>query len=315
MNAPQSILISGASGFLGTHLTTQLAERWPAAQLHSIGLNEPTHKKVSHHACNLTHSATVKAILAAVRPQQIYHLAGSARISKEVSFPEYFQSNFLTTVSLAQAIESLALQTSIFLASSVHVYGNQPDTVDETSAVAPLSPYAHSKYLAEQAFADLAARLPAVHVVIGRLYSCIGPGQPLGFVTSDLAQRLARLEPGQPLRTGPLVGFRRFLDVRDAVVLFATLLDSPQLKSGEIVNIASAEEATIREIVDRLIRISGKTVVVESEETSAKPTFTGLRVNVDKLARVVPQIAFRSLEESLTDIWQAAVNNLAVPCG
>jgi nucleoside-diphosphate-sugar epimerase len=253
----------------------------------------------------MTDGEAVAALVKRIQPDQIYHLAGSARVSDKIGVPEYFRSNFLTTAWLARAVKTCDHPVAIFFSSSVHVYGNRSGIVDEGTEPQPVSPYGFSKYLAELALKDLVAHGPRVRVVIGRMYSCIGPGQAEGFLTSDLSRRLADLKEGEPLRTGPLTGSRRFLDVRDAVSLFPQLLVSPRIASGDCVNIAPAEEVTIREVVDSLLRVSGKSPALEGDPRLAAQTFTGVGIKTEKLRLAVPDFHFRPLESTLRDIWDS----------
>ncbi len=218
--------------------------------------------------------------------------------------PEYFAHNTLTTQNLIQGLMAVSKPFRVFFASSVHVYGNQSSEADESSEVTPEGYYGMSKYLSERALEEFAKQRPDIRVVVGRLYSCIGPNQPPGFVTSDLTTKLASLTNNSLLETGPLSAYRRFLDVRDAVEILVRLVESDQTNGFEIVNIASPFEMKVQEIVEKLVAVSGKKVRIQSRETDQNP-FKGLKISLRKQEKLVPGFSFRPLETTLQDIWNS----------
>lgn len=297
-------LITGASGFLGTHLVDWLLQRNPGDTVISLGFKAPANGHVRHIEADLLDAPRVLAALRETLPDRIYHLAGSARVSQDIGMPEYYQSNFVTTQNLIAAVEGTLPRVRIFFSSSVHVYGDREGQADEACEPAPNGFYGMSKYLGERAFDQLVQRAPEIRVVVGRLYSCIGPGQGEGFVTADLTRKLVALpaDGSRPLETGPLTAYRRFLDVRDAVQLIAGLLENDSAARFEVVNIASPFEMQVREVVEMLVRVSGKKTPIRARENNGNP-FRGLDVSLSKLQRLVPGFQYRPLETTLRDLW------------
>src|SRR5262249_48966169 len=143
--------------------------------------------------CDLLDTPRLRSILQGETIDCVYHLAGSARVDQTIGMPEYFQRNFEATRSLLNCLLEKKGALRIFFASSVHVYGNQSGPIDETTPIAPNGFYGMSKYLCERALEEFSNTRPETQVTVGRLYSCIGPGQGPGFVTSDLTLKLVRL--------------------------------------------------------------------------------------------------------------------------
>ncbi len=270
-----------------------------------MGLHAPTglSKPVRHYACEMLDEAELARIVTEVAPDRIYHLAGSSKVHGSVGMPDYFNNNFLTTISLLRAVQKLQSVIALFFSSSVHVYGNQDNEVSENSDVKPAGFYGFSKYIAEEALKGHVAKMPKLRVVVGRLYSCIGPGQPEGFVASDLCKRIAQLPTHGPaiLKTGPLSGYRRFLDVRDAVRIFPLLLSTKFDNRFEIFNIASPHELQVRRMVELLMDISGKRPKLETTDDNSNP-FLGLKLSTNKLQGALPPLHFRPIEETLKDM-------------
>lgn len=304
-------LITGDSGFIGTNLAAYLFKAYPGARV--VGLSQgPTGPAgVLHRQCDLANDEEVDEQIREWAPDYVYHLAGIARVLQSAGLPEYYRANVTATTFLLRALQRLEKPVRIFLASSVHVYGNRADMVGEDTSVEPVGHYGFTKFLAERAVEEAVRNHPMFGAVVGRLYSCIGPGQASGFVTSDLAHRLAGIAATstEPLMTGPLDAVRRFLDVRDAAPIFPQLLD--QIKPGqfEVFNVASPHELRIRDLVELLVKVSGRRCRIQSETDAHANPFQGLRVSVAKLTRALPSLQFRPIESTLTDIWKSVENH------
>jgi len=301
-----NILITGIHGFIGQHLVNYLDQIAPNSTLIGVGLKEtapPVTSRMKYYQCDLTDQPKVQAILEDALPDQIYHLAGISRISQELKLPDYFASNFQTTQALIDSIKVLDLKVKFFLASSVHIYGNQSELATESLVAKPQSPYAYTKYLAEQLVKASAVENPNLRGMIARLYSCFGPGQPEGFVAADFCRKVVALPKGikGKLIVGPLHSYRRFLDVRDLVDVLPKLMGSPSQAPCEIVNIASPHELTVKDILDKILALDDKDAEIISD-SDATNRFAGLRINMDRLKAMVPDFHFRPVEETLKDM-------------
>ena len=300
-----NVLVTGASGFLGRYLVAHLKKKYPQATLFTVCKNPLTVEGGQHAVLDLNDETALRKLLQSVRPDQIYHLAGIARISENFTLPDYFNNNTKNTITLLNILKEIPRKVSLFFSSSVHVYGNQTTLVDESSPVHPQSPYAFTKYLAERAIESHVAENPNLTAIVGRIYSCIGPGQPEGFVASDLCQKIHRLEnkPNTVLKVGPLKSYRRFLDVRDTVQVLPVLLESKHSNRFEIFNLASPHEMLIEEMLKILISISKKNPKIESSDMSDN-AFKGLQIKADKLYELFPPSQFRPVKETLKDMYE-----------
>ena len=303
------ILITGASGFLGRYLIEHLRTKDPENAVFTVCRNPLTQDGASHTVMDLNDEKELDALVNRIRPNQIYHLAGIARIHESISVPDYFNNNTKSTIHLLRALKQLTQPVSLFFSSSVHVYGNQTETITEESPLHPLSAYAFTKYLAEEAIRSHVAENPNLSAVVGRLYSCFGPKQPEGFVAADLCKKILELSnsPDAILKVGPLKSYRRFLDVRDTVSVFLKLLEAKQKNRFEIFNLASPHELQIGEMLTILLQLSNKNPKIESTETVINQ-FKGLQINTDKLHRFISPSHFRPVKETLGDMMGCLVS-------
>lgn len=300
-------LITGDSGFIGGYLAEYLLRSFPGDKVVGLSQGASGPRGVEHRQCDLSDEPAVQKHVSEWKPDFVYHLAGTARVTESAGLPEYFKSNTTATTFLLRALEKLAKPVRIFLASSVHVYGNNADTVGESAPLEPVGHYGFTKFLAERAVEEAVRNHPQFGAVVGRLYSCIGPGQSPGFVTSDLARKLAAIsaDSTEPLAMGPLDAVRRFLDVRDAAPIFPQLLQQIRPGQYEAFNIASPYELRIRDLVELMVKVSGRHCRIQSQSSLHANPFQGLRVSVDKLQRALPSLTFRPIESTLLDIWKS----------
>jgi GDP-4-dehydro-6-deoxy-D-mannose reductase len=301
--AHSTVLITGANGFVGKNLYQHLLSESPKDKVYTTGLHPVSPARDTHVVANLTDEDSVQKLILKTRPDCVYHLAGAARISNQISFEEYFQSNTLTTLILLKSLALLEKPVRFFFSSSMHVYGNPTELVDETTPAHPLSPYAFSKFLAEEAIKQATHENKNLRAIIGRLYNCFGPGQAEGYVAADLCRKILDLPDKKDavLSTGPLQSYRRFTDVRDAIQIFPRILNTDFAARVEIFNIASHYELRVKDLVDILLKVSGKTARVESKESTGN-VFQGIKLNLKKLEQYFPVDSFRPIEETLRDM-------------
>lgn len=205
-------LVTGASGFVGTHLVRHLHENG----------DEVITTDQSSGGADITDADQISDLFRRVRPEVVYHLAGWADVGGSWAAPTAaFQVNAVGTLNVLLAAESSKVERIVSV-SSADVYGAVAESdlpISESSPLRPVSPYAASKvaadYLGLQAF--LGRGLGVLRV---RAFNHLGPGQTDKFVASALASRIARneVEDADVITIGNLSARRDFTDVRDVEV-------------------------------------------------------------------------------------------------
>ncbi len=275
-------LVTGASGFAGSHLCEYLLTQpgwevyalsfpgWPTTHL------DPIRAQIVLLSGDLMVADWVERTVAETRPDVVFHLAAQSSPSASLVDPAgTLVNNVVAQVNLFQAILKAGLDPVVLVVGSGDEYGLvRPDEVpvDEDTPLRPANPYAVSKiaqdFLGLQYF--LSHRLRAVRV---RPFNHIGPRQAPVFVTADWAQQIAEIEAGlRPpiVQVGNLQARRDFTDVRDMVRAYylAVTLGEP----GEVYNLGSGKAYAVEEVLQTLLALSCVPVKVEVDPRRLRPS-------------------------------------------
>src|SRR5437016_3544134 len=301
------VLITGATGFVGQHLVRQLRGR--RHSIYGTYLDQPTApvQGLKLIKCDLRVPQRVESVVVEARPECIYHLAG--RSSAAESFTDshaFYESNFLGTLHLLEAVRKHVPETRILLVGSGQCYGYVPSAhlpVNESEPLRPENPYAVSK-----AAADILGyqffRGYGLHVVRTRPFNHTGPGQSPEFVCSNLARQIAAIGLGLQsplLEVGDMDVQRDFSDVRDIVHAYELLLERG--RPGEAYNVGSGRSVPIGRIVHLLTSFCPRPIRISVCGNRLRPGQTQKLYGTNrKLRRTTGWRAEYSLETTLHDL-------------
>lgn len=272
-------LITGVSGFAGSHLADYLASQ-PSAKV--WGCDRTDERRPFHppalrlRAVDVCDAAAVRVLLTECQPDHIYHLAGQAFVGSSWADPwDTLETNMRAQVNLLEAMRAVCPAARMLVIGSNEEYGRlQPEDlpVREITPLRPDSPYGVSKI--GQDMLGLQYHLSyGLHIVRARPFNHIGPRQNPKFVAPAFASQIAALEAGrQPpiLRVGNLTARRDFTDVRDMARAYALALalGAP----GEVYNIGSGRSRGIQELLDILLSYSTRSITVELDPARLRPS-------------------------------------------
>ncbi len=279
MSLDQPILITGGTGFAGTHLINALIEKG-YTNIHSTHFGpQPIPEfsiKIEFHALNLTDPSATEELLAELKPSAIYHLASFAAVGKSFERAASLLNNNITLqLNILNAAVKSCPEARMLIIGSAEEYGRtnlqEGESIDESFPLNPSEPYGVSK-VAQDLLAQTffyAFKLPVIRV---RPFNHIGEGQTADFVVSSFASQIAAIEKGtqKTLKVGNLTAVRDFTDVKDMVKAYILLME--QGKPGEVYNAGSGNSYTIQYILDSLIKISGKDITVETDPSRMRPS-------------------------------------------
>jgi GDP-4-dehydro-6-deoxy-D-mannose reductase len=257
------LLITGATGFAGGHLTS-----CAAALGHEVHGLEP--------GVDVRDGAALAGALHEVAPDAVAHLAGVSSVGGSFADPlQTWDVNLGGTLALLEALRAGAPEVRALIVSSGEIYGQvaQDDLpVGPETPLRPLSPYGASKAAADLAAAQYRAAygLQALRV---RAFNHIGPGQDARFVVPNVARQIAQAEhegrERAEVRVGNLDTRRDFTDVRDMVRAYLLILERGDPDAVYLA--CSGGSRPVRDLVEGLAPLARIPVTFTSEEDLRRP--------------------------------------------
>ncbi len=274
------ILITGAGGFVATHLAAHFSQTTPAASL--FGLVRPGGARsgvwpeaMTRIEADVEDASAVERVLATMRPDRILHLAAQSSPHDSWRDPAgTLRTNILGLANLLESVRRLSLSPRILVVGSAEEYGAVPETlqpVQEDAPLRPASPYAVSK-LAQGYLALQYSLSHGLATIRTRTFNHTGPGRGDGFAESSFARQIAQIEAGSRegvIAVGNLDTLRDFTDVRDVVRAYDLVLERGT--PGEVYNVCSGRGVLIREILDNLLALSQAHIEVRIDPERLRP--------------------------------------------
>lgn len=274
-----NILITGASGFVGTHLVESLAKAEKPATIHCVtfrghNLLADFITKKNIYELDLFDGKKIDQLVQAIKPDQVVHLAALAAVGESFKNPKkVLENNIIISLNLLEAVKKYAKKAAVLFIGSADEYGkvrSDQVPIDEQTELKPTSPYAVSKvavdYLGLQYF--LAYKLRIIRL---RPFNQIGEYQGLGFVVSDFAKQIveAELDKEKTIKVGNLDAVRDFTDVKDMVKAYSLALK--KCKPGEVYNVGSGNGISIKQVLDILLSKAKRKITVEVDKSKYRP--------------------------------------------
>lgn len=276
MTAQHRILVTGASGFVGTWLMRALREFPVDAGLELVSAGRGAGCDVDLDVVDKT---AVTTALRDFRPTAVVHLAAIAAPQEARKDPsQAWNVNFHGTVNLASAVQHEVPDCRFIFAGSSEAYGQsfaeaEGAAMAEDRALKPMTVYGATKAAADIAVGQM--YFDGLRSIRFRPFNHTGPGQTEAYVIPAFASQIARIEAGLAppvIEVGNLEAYRDFLDVRDVVQAYAlAALGKGRDAEGKVFNLASGKAVQIRMILDILVRLSGRDIKVVVAPERVRP--------------------------------------------
>jgi nucleoside-diphosphate-sugar epimerase len=268
------VLVTGASGFIGSHLTRRLIDE--GADVHALTSSVssvypprllPLREQITLHEGSLTDRSAMDALVDRVRPQVVFHLGAYTHVGKSWQrVDECVQTNVQGTVNLLQALADTGYDRFVYTGTS-EIYGDIDVPFREDAQVSPVSPYSVSKYAGER-FCRMFHQGHGWPVVMLRPFNAYGPAQSPDRVIPEIIVRALR---GQELKMTEGRQTREFNYVEDLAAGFA-LAGTAEGVEGEVINLGCGEEVSMRDLATTILDIMGNPIEAQLGALPDRPT-------------------------------------------
>jgi UDP-glucose 4-epimerase len=275
----RTVLIVGVAGFLGRYA----AREFTRAGWRVLGIDDvPPENAPPEIVYSRLHlpAPGFEELLATDPTKACIHAAGRASVPLSLADPAAdFHDGVVLTFSLLDALRRCAPACRFVLLSSAAVYGNPPSLpVEESHPIAPLSPYGYHKRQCELLVEEF-ARLYALPALAVRIFSAYGPGLRRQVVW-DICVRA--LDTGRLKLRGAGDESRDFIHAADVARALIRLVERAPAQ-GEIYNLASGRETTIRELAGILLAHLGLAITPEFDGNSPPGDPRNWRADIGRL--------------------------------
>lgn len=323
----KSILITGITGFVGSHMADFILEQHPEVQLvgvrrHHLSRTEHVRhlaERVRWLDADLTDPIAARRLIERAAPDAVFHFASESFVSPSWEQPSrYMAVNYNGTLNVLDALVAARASASILIPGSGEEYGEVPEDelpITEETALRPVNPYAVTK-IAQDFIGAVYHRTHGLRVVRTRAFNHEGPRREHVFGIPSYARQIALIERGeQPpvVKTGHIDDRRNFTHVRDMVAAY--WLAMQRCEPGELYVIGAESGRhvwTFREVLEHLIgqaTVGG--ITYEQDRELVRPTnVPRLIADASKFRRLTgwqPTISVEEMLSETLEYWRERV--------
>lgn len=273
------VLVTGADGFIGSHLTEALANAGAEVTALCLYNSFDSHgwldevpvqiaRRLKLVRGDVRDAGFVRALVAG--HDIVFHLAALIAIPYSYRAPNsYVETNVVGTLNVLEAVRACATNRMVHTSTS-EVYGSAITVpITEEHRLQGQSPYSASKIGADM-MAEAFARSFGVPVTVLRPFNTFGPRQSERAVIPSIIRQM--LDPDCPtVKVGDITTVRDFSFVEDTVAAFLAVGLAGKIDAGRVYNAGSGKAVEISEVIDLLAEIIGSDKQVEQDEKRFRP--------------------------------------------
>jgi UDP-glucose 4-epimerase len=279
------ILLTGGTGFIGSHTAVELIEANYTVELLDNLVNSKitvldsiekiTNVKPTFHRIDLLDEEELDELFKNNQYDAVIHFAGLKAVAESVAKPlEYYRNNVIGTLNLLSVMKKYSVKKLIF-SSSATVYGHQDVTKfteDSPTGQNIMNPYGQTKYMIEQILKDFSNANPDYSITILRYFNPIGAhssgllGEDPNDIPNNLMPIIIKVYTGEipelsiygdDYDTPDGTGMRDFIHVVDLAKGHVSALE--HLSEGiSIYNLGTGKATSVMEMVKLFESISGQ---------------------------------------------------------
>jgi GDP-4-dehydro-6-deoxy-D-mannose reductase len=335
------ILITGANGFIGSHLIDFCIEK----QVKIYGVEKPDqhYKNLSHYLqdrvyfepdekltflgesieipsnnnnltileCDIKNAKLLEKIIREVKPDILFHFAAQPYIIPSWEDPvETIKTNVIGTLNIFEPIKKLKLKTRVIIACTSAEYGTSiklKHALKEDDPLLAIHPYGISKIatelLARQYYINF-----GIEIINLRFFNQTGI-RKINDAPSDFIRRVVKISLGQSeptIQVGNLEPYRDFTDIRDSIQ--AIWLAAIKGKPGETYNVCSYKKVQIRKLLEIILGFSKEKIqVIENVSQKLRRTdediIIGDNTKIKKELEWEPIIPIETTLKEMFNYW------------
>lgn len=258
---PTRVLVTGATGFIGSHLTRRLVAEGVEVHVLIRPASDPWRlqdvwPRLHVHYGDLRSLADVRRAVRAARPGTIFHLGSYVNVARRLDAVDEMNRVIIGgTLHLIQAVLAEAPGCFLINTGTCEEYGDGPVPFREDQLPQPVSPYSAAK-AAATFFTTMAVKSLGLKAVTVRPFLTYGPAQqPLRLIPQAILAGLLRRE----FKMTPGEQTREFNYVDDIVEGYLEIARRPEL-SGEILNLGNGREIKVRDVVRLIFDLMGNPI-------------------------------------------------------
>jgi len=308
-------LITGANGFIGSHLTEFLLEEGfeiyaldiPNCSFRNLS-NYKTNKKLQLIKCDLLDFNLLEKIIKDFSPNYIFHFGAQPLINASWEDPaNTIRVNVIGTINVFEAIKKHNLKARVILACTSTQFGSTANIghpLKEDDPQLAVHPYGISKVAAELLARQYYINF-GIESVSVRFFNQTGPRKTVG-AAADFIQRVAKidLELAEPIiEVGNLSAYRDFTGIKDTIQ--AIWLAATKGKAGETYHVCSSKKTQIRKLLEIALSFSKKKIKV-SENVSSKLRKTDEDIIIGDNSKIKNELGFKitqPIEDVLKEMY------------
>jgi len=289
------LLVTGATGLIGQELIRALSSQPGPWQVQTASRSESGFP--GHHRCDLRRPEECVALVDAVRPAAIVHLAGGTSPSRH----ELYENNVLSTINLMHAVGRLRRPAYVVVFGSAAEYGDTSRSpIGEAAPLKPVSEYGRAK-VAQTTLAECIGRVRGIPLTVLRPFNVVSPRLPSTTALGNMRRQL--LNAGGAERTvtcGRLDLVRDYVPLSAVAEVALSLLARPA--PGQVLNVCSGVGIAVGSILEAMARRLGVTLrIVQTPELLDIPAAERVLGDPSRLAQATG-IRIEATAESLAEI-------------
>lgn len=331
MAIPHSILITGGTGYIGSHTATLLLlagfdvvvlDNLINSTIKSLSsINQITGCRLRFIQGDLRDRALLAKIFSEIPISAVLHFAGLKSVADSISDPiEYFDNNVSGTITLCKEMARFGIHSLVF-SSSATVYGNNASAPLQETATGkrPNSPYGQSKLIAEGILNQISKSNKNWNIAILRYFNPIG-AHPSGLLGEDapnpsdnLLPRIIQVAAGEAKElliygldypTGDGTGIRDYIHVMDIAEGHLMALKYANSRRGCFTwNLGSGKGCSVLEMVRSFEAVTG--IAIPCRAAPRRPgDVAEYRCDPTKAQRELGWHAKRDVQAAIQDAWR-----------